>query len=164
MRTRAAPREPSSALANIALPHHRSGHDPSRLFHRSVNKRNVPDYYDIIKEPMALSILKQKINKREYKNFAEFVRDCALVSETAAPVQPPRAYTAADWSDPPRYPTMRRRTTVPSRRRTKMRWSSRWVDRRKPLRLTRSDSPLFYHAGCLYFRVQETSGARDHLR
>jgi hypothetical protein len=48
-----------------------------------VNKRNVPDYYEIIKEPMALSILKQKINKREYKNFAEFVRDCALVSFAA---------------------------------------------------------------------------------
>lgn len=48
-----------------------------------MNKRNVPDYYEIIKEPMALSILKQKINKREYKNFAEFVRDCALVSFAA---------------------------------------------------------------------------------
>lgn len=57
----------------------RSGHDPSRLFHRSVNKRNIPDYYDVIKEPMALSILKQKINKREYRQFSEFVRDCALV-------------------------------------------------------------------------------------
>jgi chromatin structure-remodeling complex subunit RSC1/2 len=57
----------------------RSGYDPSRLFQRSVNKRIVPDYYDIIKEPMALSILKQKINKREYKQFGDFVRDCALV-------------------------------------------------------------------------------------
>lgn len=56
-----------------------SGHDPSRLFQRSVNKRHVPDYYDIIKEPMALSILKQKINKREYLSFEDFVRDCALV-------------------------------------------------------------------------------------
>jgi hypothetical protein len=28
---------------------------------------------------MALSILKQKINKREYKQFGDFVRDCALV-------------------------------------------------------------------------------------
>ena len=28
---------------------------------------------------MALSILKAKINKREYKKFSEFVRDCALV-------------------------------------------------------------------------------------
>lgn len=63
----------------------RSGHDPSRLFHRSVNKRYVPDYYDIIKEPMALSILKARINKREYKHFSEFVRDCALVSGCAPP-------------------------------------------------------------------------------
>lgn len=61
----------------------RSGHDPSRLFHRSVNKRYVPDYYEIIKEPMALSILKARINKREYKHFSEFVRDCALVSGCA---------------------------------------------------------------------------------
>lgn len=60
-----------------------SGHDPSRLFHRSVNKRIVPDYYDIIKDPMALSILKQRINKREYKQFSDFVRDCALVCEFA---------------------------------------------------------------------------------
>ena len=58
-----------------------SGHDPSKLFQRSVNKRNVPDYYDIIKEPMALSILKQKINKREYTKFSLFVRDCALVNQ-----------------------------------------------------------------------------------
>lgn len=57
-----------------------SGHDPSRLFHRSVNKRYVPDYYEVIKEPMALSLLKQKINKKTYKHFSEFVRDCALVS------------------------------------------------------------------------------------
>jgi hypothetical protein len=35
---------------------------------------------------MALSILKQKINKREYKTFAEFVRDCALVSLISAPI------------------------------------------------------------------------------
>jgi chromatin structure-remodeling complex subunit RSC1/2 len=51
------------------------------LFHRSVNKRFVPDYYDIIKDPMALSILKARINKREYKHFSEFVRDCALVRQ-----------------------------------------------------------------------------------
>lgn len=49
------------------------------MFHRSVNRRNVPDYYEVIQEPMALSILKAKINKREYKKFSEFVRDCALV-------------------------------------------------------------------------------------
>ncbi|KAI9928062.1 hypothetical protein ASPWEDRAFT_173710 [Aspergillus wentii DTO 134E9] len=72
------------------------GHDPSKLFHRSVNKRNVPDYYDIIKEPMALSILKQKINKREYKSFAEFVRDCALIPHNAQTYNRPNSQAYED--------------------------------------------------------------------
>ncbi|EAW09154.1 putative RSC complex subunit (RSC1) [Aspergillus clavatus NRRL 1] len=72
------------------------GHDPSRLFQRSVNKRNVPDYYEIIKEPMALSILKQKINKREYKNFAEFVRDCALIPHNAQTYNRPNSQAYED--------------------------------------------------------------------
>ncbi|KAL4805259.1 hypothetical protein BDV18DRAFT_140531 [Aspergillus unguis] len=72
------------------------GHDPSRLFHRSVNKRNVPDYYDIIKEPMALSILKQKINKREYKSISEFVRDCALIPHNAQTYNRPNSQAYED--------------------------------------------------------------------
>ncbi|KAJ5114609.1 hypothetical protein NUU61_000368 [Penicillium alfredii] len=72
------------------------GHDPSRLFHRSVNKRNVPDYYDIIKEPMALSILKQRINKREYKQFADFIRDCALIWHNAQTYNRPRSQAYED--------------------------------------------------------------------
>ncbi|PLN77969.1 putative RSC complex subunit [Aspergillus taichungensis] len=72
------------------------GHDPSRLFHRSVNKRNVPDYYEIIKEPMALSILKAKINKREYKQFSEFVRDCALIPHNAQTYNRPKSQAYED--------------------------------------------------------------------
>ncbi|QVM06491.1 hypothetical protein D8B26_001199 [Coccidioides posadasii str. Silveira] len=72
------------------------GHDPSRLFHRSVNKRNVPDYYDVIKEPMALSILKQKIRNRSYKTFAEFVRDCALIPHNAQTYNRPRSQAYED--------------------------------------------------------------------
>ncbi|KAJ5667951.1 uncharacterized protein N7477_006521 [Penicillium maclennaniae] len=72
------------------------GHDPSRLFHRSVNKRIVPDYYDIIKDPMALSILKQRINKREYKHFSEFVRDCALIPHNAQTYNRPRSQAYED--------------------------------------------------------------------
>ncbi|KAJ5726464.1 uncharacterized protein N7483_007821 [Penicillium malachiteum] len=72
------------------------GHDPSRLFHRSVNKRLVPDYYDIIKDPMALSILKQRINKREYKHFGEFVRDCALIPHNAQTYNRPRSQAYED--------------------------------------------------------------------
>ena len=59
------------------------GFDPSKLFHRKVNKRIVPDYYDTIKEPVALSSIKKKINTRAYQSFAEFVRDFALIPHNA---------------------------------------------------------------------------------
>ncbi|WPG97322.1 Hypothetical protein R9X50_00009600 [Acrodontium crateriforme] len=59
------------------------GWDPSKLFHRKVNKRVIPEYYDTIKEPMALSIIKQKVNTHNYQNFQEFVRDFALIPHNA---------------------------------------------------------------------------------
>ena len=37
----------------------------------------------MIKEPVALSTLKAKHMNRQYQNFAEFVRDCALISHNA---------------------------------------------------------------------------------
>ena len=55
------------------------GWDPSKLFHRKVNKRSIPEYYDTIKEPMALSTIKQKIHAKLYRSFAVFVRDFALI-------------------------------------------------------------------------------------
>ncbi|QSS60916.1 bromeodomain-containing protein [Histoplasma capsulatum] len=72
------------------------GYDPSRLFHRSVNKRNVPDYYDVIKEPMALSVLKQKIKNKSYCNFAEFIRDCALIPHNAQTYNRPKSQAYED--------------------------------------------------------------------
>jgi chromatin structure-remodeling complex subunit RSC1/2 len=60
-----------------------SGYDPTKLFQRKVNKRAVPDYYDIIKEPMALSTIKAKVAQKEYRNFAGFVRDLALIPHNA---------------------------------------------------------------------------------
>jgi chromatin structure-remodeling complex subunit RSC1/2 len=60
-----------------------SGYDPTKLFQRKVNKRAVPDYYDIIKEPMALSTIKSKVAQKEYKSFASFVRDLALIPHNA---------------------------------------------------------------------------------
>lgn len=60
-----------------------SGYDPTKLFQRKVNKRSLPDYYEVIKEPMALSMIKTKVAQREYKDFTEFVRDFALVPHNA---------------------------------------------------------------------------------
>ena len=39
-----------------------SDHDPSKVFHRKVNKRFLPTYYDVIKEPVALSTIKACAN------------------------------------------------------------------------------------------------------
>jgi chromatin structure-remodeling complex subunit RSC1/2 len=61
----------------------KDGSDPSKLFHRKVNKRMLPDYYDVIKEPMAMSTIKAKINTKEYRNIKDFVRDWALISFNA---------------------------------------------------------------------------------
>lgn len=51
----------------------------------------MPDYYDVIKEPVALSTLKAKLLGREYKNFSEFVRDCALIPHNAQTYNRPEA-------------------------------------------------------------------------
>ncbi|KAF2148858.1 Bromodomain-containing protein [Myriangium duriaei CBS 260.36] len=58
-------------------------HDPSKIFHRKVNKRAIPGYYDVIKEPMALSTIKSKVNAREYASVEDFVRDFALIPHNA---------------------------------------------------------------------------------
>ena len=51
----------------------------------------MPDYYEVIKEPVALSTLKAKLLGREYKNLAEFVRDCALIPHNAQTYNRPEA-------------------------------------------------------------------------
>ncbi|KAF2752169.1 chromatin structure-remodeling complex protein-like protein rsc1 [Sporormia fimetaria CBS 119925] len=73
----------STVLANVLAHRTEDGYDPTILFQRKVNKRQVPDYYDVIKEPMATSVIKSKIQKKEYKNFTEFVRDFALIPYNA---------------------------------------------------------------------------------
>lgn len=68
-----------------------SGHDPSKLFHKKVNKRALPDYYEVIKEPIAISTLKSRLLNREYQTFAEYVRDCALIVHNAQTYNRPDA-------------------------------------------------------------------------
>ncbi|KAF2144424.1 uncharacterized protein K452DRAFT_356624 [Aplosporella prunicola CBS 121167] len=72
-----------TVLNNVYAHRLDDNYDPSKLFHRKINKRQVPDYYDVIKDPMALSIVKQKISGREYKDFTDFVRDMALIPYNA---------------------------------------------------------------------------------
>jgi chromatin structure-remodeling complex subunit RSC1/2 len=85
-----------TVLSNIYGYRTDDGDDPSKMFHRKVNKRMVPDYYDVIKEPMAMSMIKAKINGREYKSFEEFVRDFALICHNAQVYNAPTAQAYQD--------------------------------------------------------------------
>ena len=71
------------ALLRIYAYRSEDGHDPSKVFHRKPNSRFLPDYYDVIKEPIALSTIKAKIHARQYQNAPELVRDFALVPHNA---------------------------------------------------------------------------------
>ncbi|OCK84394.1 hypothetical protein K432DRAFT_422613 [Lepidopterella palustris CBS 459.81] len=73
----------TTVLNNVYGYRTEDGYDPSKLFQRKVNKRSLPDYYTVIKEPMALSMIKGKVGAKEYKSFSEFVRDFALVPHNA---------------------------------------------------------------------------------
>ncbi|KAI9852545.1 MAG: hypothetical protein M1838_000413 [Thelocarpon superellum] len=72
------------------------GHDPSKVFHRKVNKRVLPEYYDVIKEPMALSTVKANINSRMYKTFNDYVKDFALIPHNAQLYNRPEALAYQD--------------------------------------------------------------------
>jgi hypothetical protein len=51
------------------------------IFHEPVDpvKLNIPDYLDIIKQPMDLGTVKQKLNSNQYLNMSEFLHDVQLI-------------------------------------------------------------------------------------
>ncbi|KAJ4348361.1 uncharacterized protein N0V89_009735 [Didymosphaeria variabile] len=73
----------TDVLTNVYALRTDDGYDPTKLFQRKVNKRALPDYYEVIKEPMALSEIKKKVAQQEYKSFVEFVHDFALIPHNA---------------------------------------------------------------------------------
>lgn len=54
-------------------------HDDSWPFMRLVSKYQVPDYFDIIQKPIALNIIREKVNKCEYNSATEFIEDVQLM-------------------------------------------------------------------------------------
>ncbi|XP_056401374.1 bromodomain adjacent to zinc finger domain protein 1A [Hyla sarda] len=54
-------------------------HDDSWPFMKLVSKIQVPDYFEIIKRPIALNIIREKVNKCEYKSAYEFLADVELM-------------------------------------------------------------------------------------
>lgn len=54
-------------------------HQDSWPFMKLVSRTQVPDYYDIIKKPIALSIIREKVNSCKYQSAAEFICDVELM-------------------------------------------------------------------------------------
>ncbi|XP_051579394.1 bromodomain adjacent to zinc finger domain protein 1A-like isoform X4 [Myxocyprinus asiaticus] len=54
-------------------------HEDSWPFKKLVSRTQVPDYYDIIKKPIALSTIREKVNNYEYQTAAEYIEDVELM-------------------------------------------------------------------------------------
>uniref|UniRef100_A0A3P8VVZ4 Bromo domain-containing protein n=1 Tax=Cynoglossus semilaevis TaxID=244447 RepID=A0A3P8VVZ4_CYNSE len=54
-------------------------HEDSWPFKKLVSKTQVPDYYDIIKQPIALSTIRERVNNCEYKSAGDFISDVELM-------------------------------------------------------------------------------------
>ncbi|KAH6721376.1 hypothetical protein BKA61DRAFT_467254 [Leptodontidium sp. MPI-SDFR-AT-0119] len=72
------------------------GRDISGSFQRVVSKRMLPDYYEIIKEPIAFSTLRGKITKKQYSHFKDYIRDFALICHNAQVYNRPSALVYSD--------------------------------------------------------------------
>ncbi|KAI1332237.1 hypothetical protein F5Y16DRAFT_357251 [Xylariaceae sp. FL0255] len=59
------------------------GYQIAAHFQRIPNRRLMPDYHEVIKEPTAFSTIRTKKLKKQYAAFSEFVRDVALISHNA---------------------------------------------------------------------------------
>ncbi len=57
--------------------------DLTKLFHQPVKKKDYPDYYDIIKQPIDLGSMKNKTKRNEYKSINSFISDMDLLVQNS---------------------------------------------------------------------------------
>ena len=53
--------------------------DLTKIFHQSVKKKDYPDYYNIIKNPIDLTLIKNKTKRCEYTKLQQFIDDMDLL-------------------------------------------------------------------------------------
>ncbi|KAG6652791.1 hypothetical protein CIPAW_05G030600 [Carya illinoinensis] len=61
----------------------RERYEVSYLFLKPVSKKEAPDYHDIIKRPMDLATIKEKVRKMEYKSREDFRHDVWQITYNA---------------------------------------------------------------------------------
>ncbi|KAJ3613285.1 hypothetical protein NHX12_019535 [Muraenolepis orangiensis] len=54
-------------------------HQDSWPFIKLVSRTQIPDYYEVIQRPIALSIIREKVNNCEYKTPAQYIEDVDLM-------------------------------------------------------------------------------------
>ena len=54
-------------------------HEDSWPFHKPVSKKQVPDYFDVVRNPMDLGTIKMRMNDVAYHNINQLLDDCLLV-------------------------------------------------------------------------------------
>ncbi|KAH7322981.1 hypothetical protein B0I35DRAFT_450159 [Stachybotrys elegans] len=67
------------------------GEELAAGFQRIPNRRVLPDYFEVISEPVAFSTVRGKIQKKQYGSFAEFVKDVAQICHNAQVYNRPSA-------------------------------------------------------------------------
>ncbi|KAM3449505.1 hypothetical protein MY5147_009729 [Beauveria neobassiana] len=77
----------STSLSTIS----EDGEELAAGFQRIPSRRTVPDYFEIISNPVAFSTVRGKIQKKQYANFTEFVKDVAQIFHNAQVYNRPSA-------------------------------------------------------------------------
>lgn len=52
--------------------------DKDDLFLQLVSREDAPDYYDIVKEPMSWTIMREKMTDRRYETVSAFEVNCQM--------------------------------------------------------------------------------------
>ncbi|KAL3925523.1 MAG: hypothetical protein SGPRY_003626 [Prymnesium sp.] len=60
---------------------------------------NLPDYHTVIKRPMDLGTIQEKLDKAKYDLVSDFILDCRLVWENAKTYNPVNHWVHQVWSD-----------------------------------------------------------------
>ncbi|KAH8874618.1 ATPase family AAA domain-containing protein 2 [Schistosoma japonicum] len=66
------------------------------VFTRPVQLDEAPDYYDVIKQPMDLGLIRDKIDSHQYANVNDFMKDIELVYQNALEYNPPNIPRSRD--------------------------------------------------------------------
>ena len=57
--------------------------DRNRIFTQRVTEKEAPNYFEYVKNPMDLSVIKGKTKRREYRNLDQFRDDLELLRQNS---------------------------------------------------------------------------------